>query len=209
MVELAASELPAYIAGLPRLLTEHLYIQASGSMTAPAINFEGFYGGGSMQIVQMDADTVFKTQAILNYCNVHVIFNGIHFQCPDTPVVRNDFYGIRAVYCKSVEVHNCSFTGGSAVKNDYTAINCNVGTNMLAYGIRADHCGGVALVSNGGVLSFSSSNDANALHDNTTGAYVYCGGALFLFGNTPDLLGGVANARGGLIVRPDGTLLTT
>lgn len=208
MVELAASELPAYIAALPRLLTEHLYIQASGSLTANAINFEGFYGSGSIQIVQTDPDAVFKTQAILNYCNIHVIFNGIHFQPPTAGAIKNTYYGVRAVYCKSVEVHNCSFTGGSSIKNDYCAVNCNVGTNMHVYNIRADHCGTVALISNGAMLSLCAGDDSNALHDNTTGAYVYCGGVLTFFGNTPDLLGGAANAKqGGIIAKVDGTLL--
>lgn len=206
-VELAASELPAYIASLPRLLTEHLYIKASGSMTAPSINFDGFYGSGSIRIVQADNNAVFQTQAIMNYCSVHVIFNGIHFQCPDTLVAGNDFYGIRAVYCKLVEVANCSFSGG-AHKSAYTAINCNVGTMMSASNIRADNCGTVALASNGGVLTFNGANGTDALHDNITGAFVFWGGVITLYGNTPDLLGGTTNLKhGGIIAKPNGTLL--
>lgn len=206
-VEIAAAELPAYIVSLPRLLTEHLLIKASGSMMAPSINFDGFYGSGSIRIVQTDPDAIFKTQAILNHCNVHVLFNSIKFQCPDTPVVGNDFYGVRALYCKVVQIHNCSFSGG-AHKNAYTVINCNIGTMMSATDIRADNCGCVAMASYGGFLAFSGADGADALHDNIRGAYTYYGGIITLSGNTPDTLGGTANLKqGGIIARPDGTLL--
>lgn len=207
-VELAANELSGYIAGLPRLLTEHLYIKVSGSLTASEIHFEGFYGSGTIQVVQTDADAVFKTQLVLDYCSIRMIFNDIHFQCPDSGAIQGSYYGVKASFCKSVMLVNCSFSGGASVKSDYIAIQCDTCTMMIAYGIRAEHCGCVALVSKNAMLSFSAAEDTDALHDNGEGVYVYRGGVMLLFGNTPDTLGGPANLKhGGIIVKPDGTLL--
>ena len=206
-LELEASELPGFIAGLPRLLTKHLYIRVSGSLTANTLNFEGFYGSGSMQIVQVDKDAVFKTQAILNDCSVSMSFNDIRFQCPDS-ALKGDSYGICASHCSSVRIYGCTFSGGSTVNKDYYAFNSNVGSTMLAFNICAEHCAHVALASNGGILTVSGLDSVDALHDNETGAYVYHGGIITIFGHTPDTLGGNVNLKaGGIIVKEDGTLL--
>lgn len=202
-VEVAAADLPAYIAGLPKLLTENLHIKVSGTLTEPLM-INGFYGSGYIDIA--GTDCVFLDTAEVDDCAVMVLIRNVKFQNNPSGTSRNTLLSARR--CQYLRIADCEFSNVDsaekigAVASDSGAclfvINCKIhGVEVAAHASRSS------------ILSivFSAISEEEQFYDNVNGAYVWNGGIILLY-NVPDLLGGNTNAKqGGIIVKSDGTLL--
>lgn len=204
-VTVAAADLPAYIAGLPRLLMEYLIIIVSGTLTADALEISTFYGPGALIVhANADGDAVLKTSAKVYDCTVPVIFDNIRFQ-DHNPGGEGNRFGLLVDAGSTVIADGCSFTstnGGSEYNKGYIALKVANGSYVCTAKIKnASGCACVAQASNSGVIVCSAAT-ADALHDNSFGATVWEGGIVYVAGNSPNTLGGAANVKStGLIVK--------
>ena len=196
-VTLTPAELPDYLKALPRMLTDNLTITLTAGTVTQDIELEGLYGGGRLWIKAADgADVQFAKSFLVNRCK-SVFFERLKF-------VGGKVYneGHFVAYTSFVYVTNCTFdstsdpsargfiatAGSQAYLENSTFTNCKAAVQVMSSSIAS-------------ILNSSASG-------NSTGIHVYGGGICMLCGSTPDLLGGVANAKdGGLIVKANGTLL--
>lgn len=209
-VELAASELPGFLASLPRLLTEQLVIRTTGNLNAGECLLEGFYGCGALHIVQMDGGAVFRTCMRADRCGVPVELQNIRFEDP-VPGAEASRNGLFSVHGSAVYAYRCSFTssnGGTAHNHGYRGISVGYGSAIYAEDCSFQNCGVAALATGGGIAVCTKRAESTTVQDNAIGAYVYDGGMIVLAGTMPDTLGGAYNGKlGGLIVKSDGTPL--
>lgn len=194
-VELAAADLPAFIAALPRLLTENLTIKVSGT-AAGVVDISRFYGPGSLTVAAAAGQTTSIGSLYAEGNRAHVSLSGIKFQ--GAQPFSNTYVTIQnsALFT----LNNCSVQGSG---KSYDAMNVSIST------VHLNGCGftGVNKVitpGGGAVISFYNCTGSG----NNVGIFG-AGGAVFLMGSTPPLLGGASNGRynGGLIVKADGTLI--
>ena len=197
-VEVAVADLPGYIRGLPRLLTEALTVKVTTTAAIDFLHCIGFYGSGSLTIsVAEGAEVTVQIQTLVDSCSVPITLEGLRiigdnsgggsvFSVVNTPfvVARNcvidrehdkNKVGAQAAYGSHLLLEQCQIT------NCHPAINCWYGSIVCA-----NNCTG----------------QNNVLGTRTSG------GIVLLLGTTPELMGGSANSKsGGLIVKADGTLL--
>lgn len=210
-VELAAADLPDYIAGLPRLLAENLTVKVSGTLTADFLYITHFYGPGFLTVMaEADGDAVLKALVHVSACAVPVTFQTIRFQDPK-PETEAERHGLSTTNGSIVYAYDCSFSstgGGTSQNKGYTALFASYGASICTAHIKnASGCGCVAMASRGGAIVCSAAT-ADALHDNAVGAYVWEGGIVYIGGASPNTLGGASNGKHcGLIVKDGGTLL--
>lgn len=210
-VELPASELPAFIASLPRLLTEHITINVSGEVNAYQLNILGLFGSGSLTVQSPGNDAVFKTRTVVSGCSVPVYLKKIRFVDP-APGSAENRNAVSALSGARVYLDSCSFSsedGGNSHVGSYRGVNVSAGSFLQSYNMQADHCGVVALISSGAIAVLHT-DSAAGMHDNFFGAYIYECGILLLGGSMPNLLGGASNGKvsgGGIIVAANSTLL--
>ena len=203
-VSLEAGQLQAYLDALPRLVTENLILNVSGTLEG-TLDLRDFYGNGQIRIAAANTSARWGIQggivcgncsltmlqfwnldvesteaggqslAVLSNC-AYVLFSGCHFQGNGTQS------GLAADYNTAVSLKDSSV---ASCKNALMAIRC----------ARFD-------------VSVSDADTAAQFTGNTTGGYVWHGGTILLSDRTPDLLGGSANTKsGGFIVKANGTLL--
>ena len=198
-VTVSAENLRAYILSLPRILTEKLTINVTGTATE-LIWIEGFYGPGSIEIAGVMGSTNLNGGVLVLSCAVMV---KIH-HCNIGPSSGG------TSHC--VQVQNSS----GCVFLDECYLNGNGSSRGLASSYSAtvsfEH-GGIknqqtaVLAGQSSVVSVAI-QEADGASNNTYGAYVWWGGIILLAYNTPDLLGGASNVKnGGIIAKADGTLL--
>lgn len=200
-VAVQAADLPAYISGLPKLLSENLRIAVSGTLTS-TLRISDFYGGGSLLLYPESGESAaFQKPVIVRKCMVPVTFSGLSFQ--EQAGLVNYEAMLSAVYGASIAVTNCVFSGLAA--GNGAAIEVGYGSVLEVSGLKADHYAAVVIAQAGGIATVSCSSAAD-VHDNVRGAFVYMGGIIQLVGSaTPSTLGGVANSNsGGLIVGTNG-----
>lgn len=194
-VEVTAAELKAFVLSLPRLLTENLTVRASGTV-AGTLDIEHFYGPGSLTVAAKAGETLTIGSAYAEGNRAPISFSGIEFQ------------GAQPHSDTFLTIHSSAlFTlNGCAVQGTgkpFDAVNANAST------VRLNECGftGVNRVLIPGAGAVISAYNCTA-SGNSMGIFG-AGGAVFLMGSTPPLLGGAANSRynGGLIVKADGTLI--
>ena len=209
-VELAASELPGFLASLPRLLTEQLVIRTTGDLNASECLIEGLYGCGTLHIVQTDSGAVFKTRMKVDHCGVPVELKNIQFEDP-VPGDEASRNGLFSVQGSAVYAYHCSFAssnGGTDHNHGYRGISVGYGSTIYAEDCSFQSCGVAALATGGGVAVCTKRSESTTMQNNAIGAYVYDGGMVILAGNMPDTLGGAYNGKlGGIIVKGNGTLL--
>lgn len=85
-VEVAAADLPAYIAALPRLVTEDLLILVSGTLTGN-LTLQGFYGSGSIRIIEKNwtlGGFTIKGRTVIEYCSIKINFEYTIFESAST-----------------------------------------------------------------------------------------------------------------------------
>lgn len=196
-VTLTPAELPAYLAALPRMLTENLTITLTAGTVTEAITMEGFYGGGNLTIQAAEgADVRFSNYVYIRFCTA-VFFQNLKFTGGK---VYNDAHVV--AYTSSAWFLGCSFDAES----DPTASGLIVTNGSLVYLENGSftNCRLAVTVSGSSVITLANTSGSG----NEFGIYIWNGGIAILFGTTPELLGGATNVKdGGLIVKKDGTLL--
>ena len=198
-ITLEAAELPGFIESIPRLLNTHYTIHVSGTLNKN-LNIAGFYGTGGLRIV---ADTlgncVFQKLVWINKCRLDVQLWNMRFEQIEA-MDRNDSL-LTAMNSDYVRVADSEFIG---LGQDYRGVTSDDGACLLLEECSIHGFGQALFVSRCAKAYINGSEDD--FHSNTTGVYVWHGGAAFL--DAPDLLGGSANLKqGGIIVKRDGTLL--
>lgn len=196
-VELAAEDLPEYIAGLPRLLTESLTITVSGTLT-DTLWIARFYGPGDLRIWGTEGCTI--RNVIVSNCTVPIQLINLKLGAPQLPSETVNI--VSAVQSVGLRMRGCAISGGAGLR----------GLMASASTVRLDdtsikNCEFAVIASSGAVVPVNA--ETSGLYaDNQTGAYVWNGGIILLSGSVPSLLGGTTNAKGGgIVVKPDGTLL--
>lgn len=197
-VTVAASELAAYIAALPRLLTENLMVNITGGTVSENLNLRYFYGPGSLQLMVVDGQTVHLTNGVAIYrCEASILLDNLslHGLPP----------GEAFVYIRestNTWLSRCTIDGAEAAgKNLY---GVNVEGLSMAYIGQCD----IKNVSTAVLASLSAAIvSACTGSGNTVGAYTYRGGRCYLSGGTPTLMGGNSNVNSGGPIFSNGTLL--
>lgn len=198
---LAASELPAYIKRLPKLLARYHVLHVSGTLNE-SLTLSGFYGSGGFRIV---ADTpggcVFQKPVAVSGCSVNEVqFWNMSFQ--QTEALGGTDAMLTASASRYVRVTGSEFVGlgqesGRGAHADDSACLLLEGCKIHGFSqaLFVGRCA-KALVT-GADVDF---------YDNTTGVYAWMGGEAYLY--APSLLGGSTNLKqGGVIVNANGTLL--
>ena len=198
-VEIELSALQSYLDSLPRLLTEDLTINVTGSWTGN-ITVYGFYGSGRLTISGKDGCTLTGNMTI-NRCSVIMQLFDMAFQAPATGLHQNSL--LYAVVNRHLWMQNCSFVGNGAC----AGVEGYISSKVCLVDSPISNCNiAVESVANGRMAVFN--NSAVTYANNTYGASVYRGGIILLGENTPDTLGAATNIHvGGIIAKANGTLI--
>ena len=196
-VTLTPAELPAYLAALPRMLTENLTITLTAGTVTEAIIMDGFYGGGHLTIQAAEgADVRFSNYVYIRSCTA-VFFQNLKFTGGK---VYSDAHVV--AYTSFVLFLGCSFDAES----DPTASGLIVTNGSIVYLENGSftNCKVAVTVSGSSVITLANTSGSG----NEFGIYIWNGGIAILYGTTQELLGGATNVKdGGLIVKKDGTLM--
>lgn len=199
----AAADLPAFIAALPRLLTENLVVNVTGSGSLPRITLTGFYGSGFLAI-SANENVKFTGGISVSGCLVEIIIKNARVSgFIESGTVAHTLHVYNSSY---VTISDCVIDGsGKDALGELRHIAAGVRFSNV-YFVQTEFRGcGTALYACVGsnVVAISCSGS-----DNTIGIDVYRGGIVYLAEGTPDLLGGKSNFNEcGLIVTGSGTLL--
>lgn len=197
-VEVAAAELLAYIAGLPRLLMEHLTISVSGTETIDFVWIMHLYGPGSLTIrVAEGAEVTVQVQVLVDSCSVPITLEGLQI-IGDNSGAGTIFI---VVHTPLVVARNCVIDREHDINK--SGILAQNGSHLLLGQCQITHCYLAINCQNGSIMCAIDCTGAN----NVSGIWA-AGGIVLLLGTTPELLGGSVNSKnGGIIVKADGTLL--
>lgn len=203
-ITMNASELPAYIKSLPRLLTKNYQIKVTGTLTGQ-LDIYNFYGSGSIRIyVDNYGDCTFQNRVYINKCAVPIYIWNIAFE-EVTPLSSNRAQ-LEVDSCSGiVYTVGCTFTG-MRTAGTY-ATRAVFGSTLVLDNVKIDHANCAVEGERGSIIAVRGESQSN-FHDNTTGAYITRGSIIMLSDSVPDTLGGSTNSKnGGIIVKVDGTLL--
>lgn len=190
-VEVAAADLPGYIAGLPRLLTEDLRINTTGTLTG-TLEIKGFYGSGSISI--NGHPTVGEAQY-----NMFEVQGSVYIaNC----LVELTICGMTVRQTASSGTYLVLISGGgpitfgalNVVGLDKTRIGLSSygSPNIIINGLQASN---LDLVANCGCGIMAIESGADYCTDNTRGIMVWRGGIAILSPDTPSTLGGSSNTN--------------
>lgn len=198
-VTVAAADLADYLAALPRLVVNDLWITVAAGTCAKRVTLNGFYGPGRIWIQTNGAAVKCTAGLLVNRCGCHVYVTGL-------TVSGGPVYD-RSVVCAYASSHvslsACTIDGLGAT--NVTGVISTVGSLMELTGCTVRNTTRYAVESS--CASICAVSDA-AASGNTVGGNVWRGGVLLLCGSTPQLLGGANNRKaGGLIAAHSGTLL--
>lgn len=195
-VRMLSAALPAYIAAMPRLLTENLTIYVEGILENP-LRIEGLYGPGSLTI-RADSKGDATLRGIQFFSNglqisgYNLLFEGAADK--NTPII----YG----YNSNIYLENCSVDG----KGSNTGINANRGGTFSCHNLSVKNCSTAVTARYSSILSCMG--PADGFSGNRIGAEVYRSGIVLLAVSVPDTVGGVTNSnQGGIIVSKNGVLI--
>lgn len=205
-VTVDASNLESYLSSLPRLLTENLVINVSGTCTKKFVWISRFYGSGTLTIqAETLGNAVFNEVQFYDIrCNL--ILKRLEFHSSES-ITQNPQALLDITGCRDVSIEGCSFsdpyhtsdrwqiTGVYVTRNGKAVID---GCTFKDLGVAVEAYKDSTISVTGGTYS-----------NNSNGMYVFEGGIIMLSSNVSSTtLGGVANVKqGGLIVKSDGTLL--
>lgn len=197
-VTLTAAELQGYLNALPKMLTENITLNVTGTLDG-AISLSGFYGSGSLIIDGGHAFTLSNSNLALyiTNCRIQVSFYNMTILSTATSEI------VETCYLESslrIDFVRCTIQGGGH----------NTGVRLR--GICVTYLQDCTLTGNYIALDTQDGSTATVINavcsENTTGGRVYNGGILLLAGTTPELLGGTSNSKqGGIIAKADGTLI--
>lgn len=196
---LSASDLPAYVAALPRLLTENLTLSVAGTLETPLV-LKGFYGSGSL-LISADASEgcVINSAVSVSDCAAGIALKDLTFT--GSQAVEEIYYQavVSALNVRQITMGNCTFTGSGVGKavllangsggwlGDCTIQNFRTALASWAY-------------------STLGANNVTA-SGNTYGAHVYNGGTILLCGTTAELVGGTTNYNSDGLIARNGKIL--
>ena len=197
---LPAAELQGYLNALPKMLTENITLNVTGTLDRLVLS--GFYGSGSLTIDGGQAFTLSNSNIALYVANCRIGVSFYNMTILSTTAGGN-FGAVDTCYLSNssrIDFVRCTIQGGgynTGVRPRGVCVtslqNCTLTGNYMALDIED---GSVATVI-----------DATC-SENTIGGRVYHGGILLLAGTTPELLGGTSNSKlGGIIAKADGTLI--
>lgn len=197
-VEVAATDLPAYIEGLPRLLTENLTVRVTGSAAIPRLTCIGFYGSGLLYIqVTEGSEVKVYVQVFIDYCSVPITLEGLRI-IGDNSGAGTIFAVVRTPL---VVARDCVIDRGRDIGKSGSV--AQTGSRLLLERCQITHCSPAINCISGSITCAINCTGVN----NTVGVST-TGGLVMLTGTTPELMGGTTNQKnGGLIVKSNGTLL--
>lgn len=204
-VALDASELPAFLNGVPRLLTENLILSVGGTLDAPLF-LRGFYGPGLLRIsADETAGCVFRQKVAVQDCSVFIQFWNIQMMAPAGLAVNEAFFLVER--CGAVRLSGCTITGPGTAETAVVGLRANYGSTVICEDCGVNGFHAALLASQMSAIAVHSAA-SDSFSGNAYGAYVWHGGIILLSGSVPDALGGAGNLKqGGIIARADGTLL--
>lgn len=190
-VEVAAADLPGYIAGLPRLLTEDLLLNVSGTM-AGVLSISGLYGPGSLNIngfPTMGATGVFEVQGnvTITNCHIELSINGmtVHQIAPHPENASP--YMILIQGCGPITFQKLTLIG---LDNKKVGLSTYGTPYIEIVGMEASNCATVVIIGSG-IIGISGADEHYS--GNTVGVHVWRSGIVVLSPSTPDTLGGTTN----------------
>lgn len=201
-VTLDASELQAYLNGLPRLLTEHMDIIVSGTSNT-SLSFANFYGSGSLRIRA-------ETQGGCAFSAIYIASCNVPIQLWNLQITAAAGLAANTSVCKIsqscyVRFATCTITGHEKEAN-VRGIEVTEGGHALFEDCSLSSFDYPIFVSRESSATIRSA--ADTFIDNNNGVFVTRGGIVMLSGGVSDTLGGTANIHsGGMIVKADGTLI--
>lgn len=199
-VSVALSDLQDYLDSLPRLLSEHLTINVSGSFTG-LVEVKNFYGSGWLTI--NGGGTAALTGCLYVYfCDVPWIdVRGMSIKASAS--IENTGVIAERNGCE-LYLYGCSINGQSTPES--YGVNAD-GAKVLINGTSIRNCE-VAVSSRGtAYVAISNVGSEPSYSGNDYGCLVYRGGCITQGTNVPPLLGGSSNIKdGGFIVKGNGTL---
>ena len=191
-VTLDAAELQTYLNALPRMLTKHLAITVSGTLTEPLV-FQNFYGSGSINLEGgSTARTTLQNGLQVEKCDISMILRHCHI-FPDT--TGNSAVCVKCSY-GNLYLDECVITGN----NNSCGLEVSHGGLVVADNCSMSGHETCVLASRGGFANLNNSASGQ-FSGNTVGAQTWYGGIIVMTSSTPTLLGGSTNDKsGGLIV---------
>ena len=199
-VTVSATELRSYFLSLPKLLTDDLTINVTGT-TTDLIWIEGFYGPGSIVIGGTAGSTNLNGGVLVLDCAVAARFHHCNIG-PSSENTSRCFHVQRSA--GHVVIENCYLNGngnsrGIDVEGSSTVI-------FQHGGIKNQQ---IAIIAMGSSVVTVAIQETTQTTGNTYGGYVWWGGLIMLAYNTPDTIGGGSNIySGGTIIRTDGGVPT-
>lgn len=189
-VTLDAAELQAYLNALPRMLTKHLAITVSGTLTEPLV-FQNFYGSGSIDLEGgSTASTILQNGLRVDSCSISIILR----RCRISP----DTSSAVCVKCRygNLYLDACAIVGNSNSRG----MDVSFGGRVVADDCSMSGHNTCVLASRGGFANLNNS-ESGQFSGNTVGAQTWYGGIIVITDKAPTLLGGSANDKsGGLII---------
>ena len=198
-VTVSAENLRSYMLSLPRMLTEKLTINVTGT-TTDLILIEGFYGPGSIEIAGTAGSTNLNGGVLVLGCAVTVKIHHCNIR-PSSDGTSRCVQVQNSSGC--VWLMQCQLIGNGSSRGFDSSYSA---TAHLEYVVLTNHQIAV-LAGQSSVISVAVSDETQP-SGNSIGAYVWWGGIILLAAKAPELLGGTSNMKsGGIIAKADGTLL--
>lgn len=204
-INVEASQLQAAIDTLPRLLTEWITLNTSGTLDAE-VELTGFYGSGAIAVVSSLNNFTLRSQMRIQRCSVPVYIQNLAFQERAGAFTGNAGM-VSGETSSHIYIWKCGFTGLGKDNSVASAVRADSGTNMRIRDVRVSGCRNAALVSASSLLSVEKYTTAD-FQENAFGAYVWNGGIVLLGSGVPAALGGLTHRKlGGMIAVADGAPL--
>lgn len=199
-ITMLAEELPAFIASLPRFMTESITINVSGGVLTSQLQITNFYGPGVLNIFGLEQDR-FKVQNGISVSNnsIYIYINNMIIEQSST----GTYSGNSMIYGnigKVLSLSNVEIIGTDKTKHGITA---GSGLVVNTSDLSIHGCDYPILVSTGAYVSVNGVTDRNdrGFYDNQYGGYVWRGGTISISDSSlSDTLGGSSNYfQGGTI----------
>lgn len=198
--EVAAEDLQAYVAALPRLLTEDLTIKVPDGSSASRVQIHNFYGSGSLTVEATGENLSLGGAQIFN-CKVPVSLNNM---------VLNSSTAGSIVHIENsafVTVSGCKIGPDQKGQGHQSALQATALSHVYMYNCTFKNTYYGVLTGTGSISRVS-----NCTGENLTYGLDCSGGINFLLGTTPNTLNAGSNviaSAGGYVIGNDGTVVTS
>ena len=194
------TQVQAFLDTLPRLLTDTIHINISGTLEEKLV-IAYFYGNGSIKFYAAERGGCVFHKGVQIVSQAAIYFENCVFSNMEATGQGDREVSVQDT--PNVTLTNCDFTGNglhiavSVSGASFAALNSCTFSNYYY----------VALAGRGGQIVIDCAQSADT-SENKRGAWVWRGGTVQLGPLTDPMLGGTTHAKqGGVIVKPDGTLV--